>query len=337
MERKIRSVQEAFQKIDLKNVRLHATGLQTFCKLVENRMNNLPLGYSFGRDSNNTPILKIVTPNMMKIGRLNSRSLSGPIKFPVGPKDYLKKVEETYNAFFKIWNISLVPKLVPQPKWYRDATIEIKVGDIVYFQKVINELSDDWTVGVIDSVVRSKDGVIRRVSVKYHNHGDTAPKYTDRAVRTIVRLFNLDDNYFIEDLAKVEELINAIQRKDVAMPRVDPVRLVRSSSGVYEVAATDVDADVVRDVLPADCDCCCDGHCHLTHPSGVKMADVDPFSSLMAANVIPHVYPEAEDDEVVGDLPLPGEKDALYAVLTALETKFDLDVCQDDADTSLSH
>ena len=67
------------------------------------------------------------------------------------------------------------------------------------------------------------------------------------------------------------------------------------------------------------------------------MADVDPFSSLMAANVIPHVYPEVEDDDVVGDLPLPGEKDALYAVLTALETKFDLDVCQDDADTSLSH
>ena len=54
----------------------------------------------------------------------------------------------------------------------------------------------------------------------------------------------------------------------------------------------------------------------------------------MAANVISHVYPEAEDDEFVGDLPLPGEKDA---VLTALETRFGLDVCQEDADTSLSH
>ena len=67
------------------------------------------------------------------------------------------------------------------------------------------------------------------------------------------------------------------------------------------------------------------------------MADVDPFSSLMAANVIPHVYPEAEDDEVVGDLPLPGEKDDLNAVLIALETMFDLYVCrQKDAKTSLS-
>ena len=66
------------------------------------------------------------------------------------------------------------------------------------------------------------------------------------------------------------------------------------------------------------------------------MEDFDPFSTLVAADVIPHNYPEAEDDELVGDLPLPGEKDALYAVLTALETKLDFDVCQEDTDTSLS-
>ena len=117
------------------------------------------------------------------------------------------------------------------------------------------------------------------------------------------------------------------------MPRVDPIRLVKSISGVYEFAATDVDAGVNRDTSPADCDSCCDCHCHLIHLPGVKMADLDPFSTLMAANVIPYVYTEAEDDKFVGDLPLPGEKDA---VLTALETRLGLDVCQEDADTSLS-
>ena len=99
----------------------------------------------------------------------------------------------------------------------------------------------------------------------------------------------------------MEELINVIQR---------------------------VDDDINRDATPAECYCCCDGHCNLTH--------LDPFSTLMAADVIPHDYPEAEDDELVGDLPLPGEKDALYAVLTALETKFGLDVCQENAETFLS-
>ena len=121
------------------------------------------------------------------------------------------------------------------------------------------------------------------------------------------------------------------------MLRVDPIKIVRSSIGVYEVAAdVGVDAGVHKDAS-ADCGCCCNGHCNLTYLPGVKMADVDPFSTLMAADVIPHDYPEAEDDEFVGDLPLLGEKDALYAVLTALETRFGLDVCQEDADTSLSH
>ena len=120
-ERKIRAVQEAFQKLDLKNIRLHATGLQTFCKLVENHLNCLPLGYSYGRDANNTPLLKIITPNMMRMGRLNSRSLWGPMKFASGPKDYLKKVQDTYEAFYRIWNITMVPKLIVQHKWFTDS------------------------------------------------------------------------------------------------------------------------------------------------------------------------------------------------------------------------
>ena len=132
-------------------------------------------------------------------------------------------------------------------------------------------------------------------------------------------------------------MIKIIQRKDVAMLRVDPIKIVRSSIGIYKVAAdVDVDADVNKDAS-ADYGCCSNGRFNLTHLPEVKMADVNPFSTLMAADVIPHVYPESEDDEFVGDLPLPGEKDALYAVLTALETKFDFDVCQVDADTSLSH
>ena len=103
-------------------------------------------------------------------------------------------------------------------------------------------------------------------------------------------------------------MIKIIQRKDVAMLRVDPIKIVRSSIGVYEVGS-------LPTLMLTSIEIVC------------VVADVIPFSTLMAADVIPNVYPEAEDDEVVGDLPLPGEKDDLYAVLTALETKFDLDVC----------
>ena len=49
VERKIRTVQEAFEKVNLENKRLHSTGLQTLAKLIENDINNLPLGFSWKR------------------------------------------------------------------------------------------------------------------------------------------------------------------------------------------------------------------------------------------------------------------------------------------------
>ena len=75
VERRIKTVQECFDMAEFKNMRLHATGVQTLAKLVENDINNLPLGFSYGRDSNNTPLFKLITPNFMRIGRLNSRAL----------------------------------------------------------------------------------------------------------------------------------------------------------------------------------------------------------------------------------------------------------------------
>ena len=116
IERKIKTCQEIFERIGLDNRCLHATGLQTFCKLVENHLNNIPLGFSYGRSADNTPLLKLITPNMLRHGRLNSRSLDGPVRFPTGPKDLMVKVEEVYNAFHRLYNTSVIPKLIPQPK-----------------------------------------------------------------------------------------------------------------------------------------------------------------------------------------------------------------------------
>ena len=56
----------------MKKEKLTAIGLQTVVKMIETKINDMPLGFSYGRDSNNTPLLKLITPNLMKIGRLKS-------------------------------------------------------------------------------------------------------------------------------------------------------------------------------------------------------------------------------------------------------------------------
>merc|ERR1711867_78999 len=120
--------------------RLHATGLQTFCKLVENERNN-------------------------------SRALGGPVRMPDGPGELMKKVEDTYKVFYELWNVTMVPRLMRMHKWF-DGKAQIKVGDIVYFRKVESELSSKWTVGKVTDVVRGKDEIVRRATVQYQNSNE---------------------------------------------------------------------------------------------------------------------------------------------------------------------
>ena len=333
IERKIRTVQEAFDKIGLKKMRLHATGLQTVAKLTENSLNNLPIGFSYGRDSDNTPLLKLITPNMMRVGRLNSRALDGPVRFPTGPKDVMKKVEEIYDAFFKVWNLSMVPRLIPQPKWFKESP-ELKVEDIVYFQKTENELSSDWTVGQIDSVTRSRDGVVRRANVRYFNHSEKEPRLSDRAVRSLVRLFNIEDNYFISDMAEVEAMMFDLQKvTEEEVQKVEPTKLIKNEDGTYRVKTKDEESG-------KSCGCCCLSHCRLSvhslsgHLMGVSMAArVQGFDAFdMSAYEYPYIYEKdlvdgddvMEFDEPIQSSLMVDRKDDIYAMLTALETDFRL-------------
>ena len=331
IERKIRTVQDVFEKIGLKNMKLHATGLQTVAKLVENNLNNLPIGFSYGRDADNTPLLKIITPNMMKIGRLNSRVVDGPVRFPTGPRDLMVKVEEVFDAFFQIWNISCVPKLIPQPKWFKDSP-ELKPDDVVYFQKRESELTSKWTIGQVDSVIRSKDGAVRRANVRFYNSGENHARFTDRAVRSLCRIFNVEDNYFVHDMAKVEEMIKMLDGKTVTtekpMPeKVPPTKLVK-------VGGKWVRADA-PEVMTAhrSCMCCCPGHCkYSVHSMSGALMGVNLASKVdtdLVQMEFPNIFENCLFEEVDHDMPIKSslvvERDELYDVITSLETDFNLD------------
>ena len=286
---------------------MHATGLQTVCKLIENNLNNMPTGYSYGRDADNSPILKIVTPNLLRVGRLNSRALTGPIRYPRGPAEYLKKVEETYQAFFRIWNTAYVPKLIPAPKWFKDSPT-LKPNDVVYFQKTAGDLSSSWTVGTIENLIRSKDKKIRKVIVRYTNATEDGFRITDRAFHSIIKLFSIEDAYFIEDLAEVERRLGALGLAD------------------------NVTVQVQVELAKTDCGCCCSGHCAHSHFDGATKRKVEvsqmtsTIAHLVASDICTNdVYPDPEDPSRYKPI-VPvfhEEEDTALAILTALEVQFE--------------
>ena len=199
----IKSVQETFDQCGLKTRRIHALGWQTFSKLAENAFNNLPLGFSYGRQQDNTELLKIITPNMLRVGRINSRALQGPVRLAGDNKELLKIVDSTYQGWFNIFKETVVPRLINQPKWFRKE-VDLKEQDLVYFQKQESDLASDWTIGQVDQVITGRDGLIRRAWIKYYNTGEKNPRLTDRSVRRLVKLWSIDESSLAEDLAEVD-------------------------------------------------------------------------------------------------------------------------------------
>ena len=191
VERRIQTVQKSFNDLGLKTMRIHSMGLQSMCKIVENTLNNLPYGYTQSRSDSNQSLYKLISPNMLRHGRNNNRAVSGPVKISADNKQMMKDVTRRTEAWFKIFKDSCIPQLVIQRKWFKSER-DIAVGDLVFFRKTESELGDgNWIVGLIDQVIPSDDGLIRKVVVKYRNSSEDFDRFTTRSVRKLIKLFNV--------------------------------------------------------------------------------------------------------------------------------------------------
>ena len=253
VESKIKLAQLGLEKSGAGNLRLHSTGAQTLAKMIETDLNNTPFGVTCGRSEANTPLLKLLSPNMMRIGRINSRNPIGPFKLPSGPKSMLDRVENCYKLWFREYEDTLLMKylLELQPKWYKSDR-DTKLGDCVLFRKREGRLDGPWQMGLVDDFIRSRDGIIRRVIIKYHNASEDCSRTTDRAIRSIVKLFNVDEGSWRQDMDKVQKLLghsvpvdveetsaNCIHSRTINHPRVPHLSAASTLSHLGESVSLD--------------------------------------------------------------------------------------------------
>ena len=311
VERRIRCIEENMEKAGIFKLKIHATGLQTVLKLIENQMNNLPLGYMFGRDSDNSPLLKMICPNFLRVGRINDRSLDGPITLPSGPGEMMEKVEKAYVAFFRIWNEVMVPKLMKLNKWF-DSKGMLAVGDVVYFQKIEDDLASNWILGIVEEVIKSRDDVVRKVVIKYQNANENISRCTERTARKIIKLFHIDDTNWLDDMKEVESLKVALEAEDDEEKEsrkvkyvMNPVRgeglrfRLTAVSGYRDVVElkrlqnvkVNAKAKVARMKFIKPCQyCCCFGHCSIECKNGDVLPDgwcINPKLNANAVRTLP--------------------------------------------------
>ena len=137
--------------------------------------------------------------------------MEGPVDLPENGGELLQRVNETYQGLFKLWADVFVPKLIYQPKWHRDDK-DLNEGDLVYFQKdPDNPLGSKWIIGIVDQLIRSRDGRFRRVIVKYQNYNEETPRLTDRSVRKLIRIYDIDEYVLQNDLSEFLRRLDGIR------------------------------------------------------------------------------------------------------------------------------
>ena len=179
----------------------------------------------------------------------------------------IDSVQKLYTAWYKVWADTLLVKLLreTQPKWFK-SDLDLQVGDFVYFRK--NEASafkGPWSLGQVAEALVGPDLAVRRASIRYFNAGETTAQFTDRSVRSLVKLFSVDEGGWQRDMDNIRKICQATgldldsQPASPAKPQRDPVGLTCRS-------------------------CCCKGHeslcTHTPRPARLKLQDVHTWDTV---------------------------------------------------------
>ena len=316
VERTIRTIQDSLEDFGWKKMRIHAMGVQTLCKQVENAYNNLPLGYRYERGQDNTKTLKMLVPNMLRLGRINSRALDGPVRLSNENRKMLGEVQDRYEAWYKIWCEVYVPKLMSQKKEFKNDR-DLEVDNMVYYQKKESELGSPWVIGKIDQIVRGRDGVIRKIIVKYTNPKENFARLTERSARKVIRIWSADDPDLQADMLKVQARIDQLQGHldEEAAGGANAVLVLQDGGTLLPCCP---DANPVK-----GCQCCCLAHCKVTfHNIYGSKPFHQTLSTTAGFELAAKVDNDVEEQEHTKEEDTEGEVDNITALIMSVGVDF---------------
>ena len=206
VERKIKTVKETLCIERVQKMRLSVLEWETTCSAVANTINNLPV--AIGNEVEDLENLDLITPNRLRLARNNERSPIGPLEVTGKVEKLMRLKIETFQAWWETWLTSALPKLVPQPKWFRNDE-DVKKGDVVLFDKSEGSFVGEYQYGMVDDIKVGPDGKIRAVTVKYSNASENLSRTTFRAVRKLIIIHRVDEIDLMEELGEAAMDVSA--------------------------------------------------------------------------------------------------------------------------------
>lgn len=164
VERKIRTLRDMLKQVlSTTDVAMTCLGWETVFAKIASSVDDIPIARC-DRSATSDPGWDLLTPNRLKLGRNNSRSIEGTLKITEGncPFSLVQKIHNIYQHWYQLL-LNRLHHLIPRPgKWSR--TDPVQLGDIVVF--LYNESISQNGVWKLGRVVKiTHDG--RRVDIEF--------------------------------------------------------------------------------------------------------------------------------------------------------------------------
>jgi len=185
VEAKVKLLKEMLTKLTNECDRIMTfIGWETMFMKIANMLDNLPMCKVRGGHNLDW---EIITPNRLKLGRNNYRSMSdSPMELSNCPQSILERNRLIQAEWYKIF-ISRIHHLIPQTKWNKSD--EVKIGDIVLFifEDGISKKLDIWKLGRVENIEKGK------LLIKYTIPSSKTPKTIFRKSREVSKILSSDD------------------------------------------------------------------------------------------------------------------------------------------------
>ena len=143
IEKRIHMLQQSLDQSEIRNSRCTALGWQTVGKLIETTVNSVPLGYLHHQSGGQNPLLRVLTPNCLKLINTSDRAPVGLFTMPESAAGIMENIQQKYEAWYHVWNEQYLPLICNRQKWHFHSD-NLRPGDVVYFKLTESKMSANW-------------------------------------------------------------------------------------------------------------------------------------------------------------------------------------------------
>lgn len=157
--------------------------------------------------------MDLITPNRLKYGRNNDMAPVAPVVITNDPRKITMATWRAFETWWQNWLDFALPKLMDKPQSSKENR-DLEVGDVVLMKKQEGDMAGYYRFGMVDKLLESADGIVRKVKISYRNVGEQVDRTSTRGVSGLVLIRKCDELDIWTAMFEASRLSDLMYTKD---------------------------------------------------------------------------------------------------------------------------